>query len=332
MPRPPRSLDDRLDALRALERAPEPPDPEAVREALRSKTGAVVALGARIVAGRELRGLLDELGPAFTRLCERPAERDPGCRGKVAIAKALRALDEWEDEVFVPGVALAQHEPVWGGREDTAAELRAECAMAFAHAGRSDALEVLADLLADGERAARAGAAQALGDTGRPDAVSLLRFKVRIGDPEPDVVATCLGSILALAPRSSLPFFQTLLAVRDERAEAAAIALGSSRLSAAVPLLLRYCEEATTEARERTGYLALALLRDDVANDSLLGVVRNGELPDAVAAAKALATFRDDARLAARLRAAAEGRERAVLEASGVSVPGSSSGRPSTRR
>ncbi len=304
MPRPSKSLDDRLAALRALERAPEPPDPEAVREALRSKTGAVVALAARIVAGREMRGLLPELGPAFSRLSERPVERDPGCRGKVAIAKALRALDAWEDEVFLPGVALTQHEPVWGGKEDTAAELRAECAMAFAHSGREDALDVLADLLADAERAARVGAAQALGDTGRPDAAALLRYKVRIGDPEPDVVATCLGSILALSPRLSLPFFATLLKGRDDRAEAAALALGSSRLAAVRPLLLAFCEEATTEARERTAYLALALLRDDAANDFLLGVVRDGEAPDAVAAAKALATFRDDPRLAARLRAA----------------------------
>ncbi len=321
MARPSRTLDDRLADLRALERSPEAPDTEAVREALRSKTGAVVALAARIVAGRELRGLAAELGPAFTRLCERPVERDPGCRGKVAIAKALRALEEWEDEVFVPGVALVQHEPVWGGREDTAAELRAECAMAFAHSGREDALEVLADLLADPERAARAGAAQALGDTGRPDAAALLRYKVRIGDPEPDVLSACLGSILALGPRSSLPFFAGLLEGRDERAEAAALALGSSRVAAALPLLLAYCGEATRDARERTGYLALALLRDDAANDVLLGVVRDGELPDAVAAARALSTFRDDARVAARLRAAAQGRERAVAEASGVFTP-----------
>jgi HEAT repeat protein len=315
MVRPSRSLDDRVAALRALENAAEPPDAEAVREALRSKCGAVVALAARIVAGREMRGLVDELGPAFTRLCERAVERDPGCRGKVAIAKALRALEAWQDEVFVPGVAFVQHEPVWGGREDTAAELRAECAMALAHSGREDALDVLADLLADGERAARAGAAQALGDTGRPDASALLRYKVRVGDPEPDVVATCLGSLLALSPRGSLPFFATLLKGRDGTAEAAALALGSSRLAAAVPLLLTFCEEATADARERTGYLALALLRDDAANEHLLGIVRDGDVSYAVAAAKALATFRDDPRLAARLRAAAEGRERAVVEA-----------------
>ncbi len=315
MAAPARKLEEKLAALKAIERAPDPPDPAAVREALGSKVGALVAAAARIVASREMRGLGDELAAAFVRLSERPAERDPGCRGKIAIAKALAALDDWEDEVFVKGVSLVQAEPVWGGKEDTAAELRAECAMAFAHAGRSDALDVLADLLADPERVARAAAAQALGDTGRPDATALLRYKVRVGDAEPEVISACLGSILALAPRSSLSFFESLLKGGDERATAAALALGESRLAGASPVLVKWCEEATAAERASVGYLALALLRDDTATAYLLESVREGETADAVAAVKALATFRDDPRLAARLREAAEGRERPVAAA-----------------
>ena len=87
-----------------------------------------MTLAARIVAGREMLELASELAPAFVRLCERATDRDPGCRAKIAIARALRALDAWEDEVFVRGISLVQQEPVWGGKEDTAAELRAECA------------------------------------------------------------------------------------------------------------------------------------------------------------------------------------------------------------
>ena len=320
MPSPSRKLDAKLAALREMEKAAEPPDAEALREALRSKTGALVALAARIVEGREMRALIAEMAPAFARMCERPVERDPGCRGKVAIAKALRTLDAWEDGVFRPGVAFVQEEPVWGGKEDTAAELRAECAMAFAHSGREDALDVLADLLADKERAARAAAAQALGDTGRPDAAALLRYKVRLGDPEPEVVSACLSSILALQPREALPFFESLLASRDERAETAALALGESRLAAARPLLVKWCERTSADERARVGYLALALLRDEMANDHLLECVKGAEAPDAIAAAKALATFHDDPRLAARLRAAAAEREPAVVAAVGAAL------------
>ncbi|MFN7987588.1 MAG: hypothetical protein U0529_08955 [Thermoanaerobaculia bacterium] len=310
-----RKLEEKLAALRAMERAAGPPDADALREALRSKAGALVALAARIVAGRQMRELVAELAPAFARLCEKPLERDAGCRGKIAIAKALRDLDSWEDEVFVRGVALVQEEPVWGGKEDTAAELRAECAMAFAHAGRADALDVLADLLADRQRTARAAAAQALGDTARPDAAALLRYKVRVGDPEPEVIAACLGSILALQPREALPFFASLLSERDERATAAALALGESRLPSARPILVKWCEGTVDPERLRTGYLALALLRDDGATDDLLAKVRDGEVVEAVAAARALGTFREDPRLAARVREAANGRERAVVAA-----------------
>jgi len=316
MASPSRRIEEKVASLKAMERSAEPPDPAALVEALRSKTGMLVAAAARIAAARELRGLAPELADAFERLSEKPLDRDPGCRGKLAVVKALRALDAWEDGVFVRGVSFVQQEPVWGGREDVAAELRAECGMAFAHAGRADALDVLADLLADPERAARAGAAQALGDSGRPDATALLRYKVRVGDAETEVLSACLASLLALDPKGSVPFLASLLRGRDERAEAAALALGESRLAAARPHLVAWCEEgATPEERRRVGYLALALLRDDEATAFLVRVVTEEDAADALAAAKALATFRDDPALAARLREAAERREPAVARA-----------------
>lgn len=316
MASPSRKIEEKLAALKAMERSAELPDASPLLEALRSKTGVLVAAAARIVSARELRDLSGELAAAFERLCEKPLERDPGCRGKLAVVKALGALDEWEDRVFVRGISLVQAEPVWGGREDAAAELRAECGMAFSHAGRADALDVLADLLADPQRAARAGAAQALGDSGRPDATALLRFKVRTGDSEAEVLSACLASLLALDPKGSVPFLASLLRGRDERAEAAALALGESRLAAARPHLEAWCEEgATPDERRNVGYLALALLRDDEATGFLLRAVRDEDDADAVAAARALATFRDDPALVARLREAASGRGRVAAAA-----------------
>ena len=49
----------------------------------------------------------------------------------------------------------------------------------------AEAINVLATLLADPERAARIGATVALGNSGRPEAIGLLRFKAEIGDDEP---------------------------------------------------------------------------------------------------------------------------------------------------
>jgi len=305
--RPQPKLEDKLAALSAMERGTADVDPAVVRDGLDAKIGLVVAAAARVIAAREVEAMIPELGPAFTRLCERGVERDAGCRGKVAIARALHDLDRWDDEVFVPGVRLVQHEPVWGGREDTAAELRGVCAMAFAHAHRPDALDVLADLLADPERMARVAAAQALGDSGRPDASALLRYKVRMGDAEPEVIAAALGSLLVLAPRASFELVASLLHGESDTATAAALALGESKRAEAAPLLIAWCDEISSSVRARVGYLALALLRDEVATGFLLAQIRDARDADAIAAARALATFRSDDKLAARIRDAAAG-------------------------
>lgn len=293
-----------------------------VRDALRSKVGVEVAAAARVVAAREVTELVDELVAAFPRLVERGGERDPLCRGKIAIARAMHALDRWHDDVFVSGVSLVQLEASFGapgpprGYEDTAAEVRAVCALAFAHAYRADALDVLADLLADPQRMARVAAAQALGDAGRPDAAALLRFKLRLGDDEAEVLGACVASLLVLAPRASVPFVIGLLARDDDRSTAAALALGERRVTEAAPAMIDWCRALSPATRARAGYVALALLRDDAANAYLVERVVEGARADAIAAGKALATFREDPGVAAKLREAARAHpDRAVRDA-----------------
>ena len=149
---------------------------------MRPGAGIVIAAAAKHVE----RG--DALADAFGALVGDP-KRDPICRGKIAIARRLHALDHWDDRVFVGGLRIVQVE----GGADSAAELRGVCGLAHAHFARADALDVLGELLADAERTTRVAAAQGLGDAGRPDASALLRYKVVCGD-EPEV-----------APRSCSP-------------------------------------------------------------------------------------------------------------------------------
>jgi hypothetical protein len=195
----------------------------------------------------------------------------------------------------------------WGNASETttpAAELRGVCGLAHAHFGREDALDVLADLLADRERTARIAAAQGLGDAGHPDAAALLRFKVRLGDPDPEVLTACVESLLQLARDRAPDFLIGLLARHDERAEIAAVALGGARIAAAFEPLVAWCDGGQPAQRHRIGDLALALVRHEPATDHVLGVIRDRPR-DAAAAAGALATFKDDAALAERIRAAA---------------------------
>ncbi|HEY0478123.1 MAG TPA: hypothetical protein VGD37_11430 [Kofleriaceae bacterium] len=302
MARTPPTSEQRAAELRALDPAT-PAGHDKLRAALRATSGFVVAAAAKLVEDHRLEPLAAELAPAFERLCEDAVKRDPGCRGKLAIARALHALDHWDDRVFAAGLSHVQREG-WG-QDDTAAELRGICGLAHAHFARGDALDVLASLLADRERTTRLAAAQAIGDAGRPDATALLRFKVLLGDDEPAVLSACLESLFALARDATGGFVVRLLAAHDERAEVAALALGGARLATAFDALTGWCLGATPEQRHRIGYLALALLRAEPATEYLLDAIRSHARRDAVAAARALATFKDDPSLAERIRAAA---------------------------
>jgi hypothetical protein len=299
----PRRLEDRLAAIDRIAGPPGAAELAELRQALAGKNGLLVAAAARVVGDLAVDALVEALPAAFGNLLERPVERDPGCRGKVQIARTLVQLERWSESVFGCGAAHVQREPVWGTTVDTAAELRAVCGIAHARFARHDALEVLVQLLADPERAARAGAAQGLGDSGRPDAIPLLRYKALIGDEEPAVLAACFSSLISLDPEPSVPFLAGFLAASGERAEVAALALGESRREAALPALLGWCDAPSAEQRA-VGYLALALLRLEPATAFLVGVVRDGAPDDALAAARALATFKGDPALAGRVRAA----------------------------
>lgn len=296
-------------ALRALR---DDPTRQAVGDALKSTVGVVVAAAAPLA---DQHGLVDGLGPAFVRLCEQPVKRDPGCRGKVAIARTLHALDRWDDDVFERGARYVQDEPAFGGTVDTAAELRGICAIAYAQFARVDALDVCATLLADDELVTRIGAAKALGDSGRIDATALLRYKILVGEDDGEVLQACFESLFALAPERTAPFAIGCLADGGDRAEIAVLALGTSRSDEAFAAIVTWCDGSLPEPRGRIGYLALALMRSEQATAYLVDVIAQGEPKDAIAAAKALATFKDDPSLVERIREAARGQDRTTRTA-----------------
>ncbi len=297
-----RTLEQRLALLR---KEPKSTD---VADALGATIGYLVAAAAPLA---DAHGLVDELVPAFERLTVQPIKRDPGCRGKVAIARTLHDLERWESAVFVAGVTLVQAEPAYGGAVDTAAELRGICGIAHAHFGRDDALDVLARLLADPERTARIAAASGLGDAGRHDASALLRYKLLVGDTDPEVLAAAFEALFTLTREHAIEFVAAFLDGDDDRASLAAFALGTSRLPEAYPLLARWCESCLPRQRGEVGYLALALMRHEPATAQLLAVISGGDPDDAIAAATALATFKDDPAMRERLAEAA----RAQLDA-----------------
>lgn len=264
----------------------------------------------------EIDELVPDLRAAFHRLLEQPVKHDPGCAAKTAIARALQRGHAWEDALFRIGVRHVQREPVWGGSVDTACELRAVSALALLGLGHPDAASEIAELLADPEPAARAGAAQAIAASEDARFAPLLRHKILAGDPEPAVVAECLAALLRAEGEAALDFCARLLERADAaRVELVATSLGESRLAGALAVLRGFWERTAAPDLRRTALLAIALLRGEAAHAFLLDVVADAPGHDARDAVAALAVFRDDETLRQRILAAAGRRDDAALRA-----------------
>lgn len=294
------------EALIALSRLRENPDLAAVHgevsHYLAHKSNAVVAKAAKLVAGFALHDLHPQLVAAFYRFMKDAATSDRGCSAKTEIVRALETLGVPEAKVFLAGLRHIQMEGSFGPPIDTAAGLRAACAMGLIHMNHPGAVLEIVPLLIDREIDARIGAVRALSYSGTPEAEALLRFKALQPDPSADVMTECFAALLAIAPARSLGFVAAHLDEADPaRLEAAAIALGQSRQTAAVEALEHKWRPAADASTRSALLLGLALARDENAIEFLFSLVETATENIAVQALAALAMYRHDVKI--RLRA-----------------------------
>jgi hypothetical protein len=304
-----RSLEATLVALRRVRDDPQAEESHAeLRRVLSSEGSHAVARAAAIVGELGIEALVPDVVAAFPRFFEGLPKADPGCAAKTAIVEALRRLEHDDPALYRRGAGHVQMEPVYGGRVDTAVDLRGASALALAETAIGDVLVDLANLLADPEPPARISAARAVAAHGRGAGIPLLHLKSLAADPEPRVVSECLLALLRLDARGEMPFVASFLQKSSETAEAAAVALGESRLAEALPVLRAFLEPACRRGLGRAALLAIAALRRDEAVDLLLAVARDEEPPVARDALAALASIGTDAALHERARAATGGR------------------------
>lgn len=308
----------RLTAIRADPQQPGAADE--LRRALAARSNLLTARAAEIVGEWALAGYVPELVAAFERFLVDAVRRDPTCAAKVAIAEALNRLEVRDADLFRRGALHVQPEPIWGGQEDTAAPLRAVCALGLARSDPPDTLLALAVLLADPEADARSGAARAIAYAARPGGAALLWYKAHVGDAEPAVMFECYSALLALEPEPAISLVARLAGGDDPaQAEAAVLALGSSRLPAALPLLIELRATAADPGLRRTTLTAIATLGNDEAFVFLLDLLTGGPPRDAADALSALGLFRDDERRRRKVERAA--RHRTDLPADPVPTP-----------
>ena len=289
-------LDD-LPADRALRAKP-------LADALARGHYRVAAKAARLAADALVYDLVPVLLAAYRRFLDKPVKSDPNCYAKKAIARTLVALDCEDVEFFLAGVTLTQMEPVWGGRADTAADVRGTCALGLVATGYPRALVAIAALLYDPEPDARVGAVRAAANGGPREAELLLRSKALAGDADPAIVGECFSALMGVAPEESLPFVAKWLAHSDAALrELAALALGESRVAGAIDVLKGSWSEPIVADELRFALVhAAAAHRSEAAFDWLLSIAAEARSIVAARVIESLEPYKSNLRLTERLR------------------------------
>jgi len=286
---------------------------DVIGKALRAKSNLLTAKAGELAGELQLACLLPQVEEAFARFF---TDADKGCVAKTALAGSMEALKSDAEPLFLRGVRHVQLEGAWGGSSDVAVDLRATCARALARLNTRNTLPALTDLLADAHAPARAAAAQAIGHVGRQEGALPLRLKIRVGDPEPGVMAECLTAIMKILGAAGIELVEPFLGpAQPELSDAAAIALGESRLPEAYALLRARFDKEITVDRRRPLLLGMALTRRAESLDFLLTVIDEENAATSVHAVAALAIYKNDAAVRERVRAVVESRDdRAVSE------------------
>ncbi|HET6249319.1 MAG TPA: HEAT repeat domain-containing protein [Tepidisphaeraceae bacterium] len=297
----------KLAALKMLPRSAEAS--AELRKALASKVNYLAERAAQFISEFKLQDLAADLAKAFEFYA---STSDSGCSTRIELAKAL-----YEINANVPAVYLAGLRTRAGSRPlDPAAPLRGICIMGLVHIGHRDAMREATDMLADPAVPARLGAARALAMSGRHEAALVLRLKLHLGDPDPEVVGECLTAIMQVDPAESLPLVARFLDDEHESvAESAALALGESRRREALDLLRQHYAGLSNADARRAVLLAISLTRLPDAAPFLIEQLETCDLPTAGHALDALRIYRLDDALAEKIRAAVRKRNDPALSA-----------------
>ncbi len=277
-----RKFEEQLAAIESLrEQSPEA-RVEPLRMALEHRNNFVVSKAADLVRAFQLIQLIPELLSAFDRfmLCsdkDDPVKTDPQCWAKTALSRALAAFEYQDEALFLRGMKHIQLEPVWGGTSDSAGTLRATCALALVQCRNlreGDLLAHLIELSADKDKSVRIEVVRAIEQVASPTAALLLRQRAILGADDPEVLGACHTGILHIEGVSAIPWVSRFLDSRDDAAAEAALAIAGTHSPDAFRVLRDRIDRSADPWFVSVLLSAIALTRQDAAQEFLLDLVR----------------------------------------------------------
>lgn len=284
----------KIETLRhCVEQGPKPQAMACLKKALKERSNFLVAKAAEFAAEQLAYELIPDLRASYDRFLVDGISTDKTCAAKRALVRTLYDLDYTDATFFRQNLGFRQLEPVYGGHADTAVDLRCTCALGLVASNDPTAILLLLELLHDPELVARLGALRALELALPFHAEIVLRHKILQGDAEPEVISQCFSSLIKVAPEESYPFIAAFLDSKEDLLrEGAALALGESRLDAALELLIQASDELQPfNPLLQIYHHAIALQRKDSANRHLLDKLANGSVDEACSAAMALSMY-----------------------------------------
>ena len=273
-----RQTQDRIGAVAQIARLNPPERQALLLEALADKSPYVAALAAEALGdGADDRAAL-VLTEHFGTLCADGPKLDPGCHIRANLAFSLGRLEyRPASDMLRLGIKIVQIEAVGGVPFDTAAHLRANCALALAQIGDPDCVRDIALLLFDRSRLdptakaePRRAAAQALSITGSVQARLPLTLKlVHPENEEPEVLQECMTALVDLEDPRALEVLEPYLKHSDRRLAAYSALMIARTQSPGAAALLAAAIPSFSGDTLKAVVLALATVRAPEAYDHL---------------------------------------------------------------
>ena len=297
-----RQTQDRIGAVKQASGLGQPERQAILLEALADKSPYVGALAAEALGESADDAAALAMTERFAYLSEDGPARDPGCHIRSNLAFALGRLQYYgASDVLRVGIRAEQVEAVGGVPFDTAAHLRANCALALAQIRDLDSIRDIALLLFDrtglprglpdpkAKMETRKAAARALSLTGSVQ--SRLPLTLRLVHPEneePEVLQECMQALVELEDPHALEVLEPYLSHRDMRLAAyAALMIAQTQAPEAAALLAGAIERLSGDPLRAT-VLALMTLHTPEAQELLYDLTRSNREAVRLAAVEAL--------------------------------------------